>query len=127
MRRFFHGTTTESYLELLDDPHLSLERASARRNDTRSRIGFSLGTRKLPCVYLGILHNDDIRLLRYEMEPAVLAFLLAAGAELEAVPQGGAFARLEGSELFIPPECFDIFNEELDVGGITVETAPVPA
>lgn len=124
MKRLFHGTSEESGNALLADPRLDVQEIAQRSNGALP--GFYLATRKLPAAYLGLLHRDDLIVLRYELHADAFNGLVDCGSELRPVPQLGSAIPLVGQEFFVPPHCFDAFNEYLDDGMIVVVPTTEP-
>jgi hypothetical protein len=115
--RLFHGTDVESAAALESGAELDLPTAKARH--TNGAIGFYLATERGDAEFFAIRLGRG-RVITYDFTTDALEGLIDSGCVLRPIPMGPASPNFEGSELFVPPELFPLFNELLSGGGISV-------
>jgi RHS repeat-associated protein len=123
---FYHGTSAESGLALLNGAPLSIE--GVQQNTNGAPPGFYLATDPVEAQYFGSLKATQIgsTVLQYGMTNSAVSALAAAGATIGPIPQSGANVAFQGQQFVIPPSAFGVFNALRASGGITVKPSPLP-
>jgi hypothetical protein len=112
---FYHGTDVQSGLSLLNGAPLNVSLATGNKID--GPVGFYLATDPVAAEYFA-LRRDPGTVLQYRLSSYAIGALTTAGSQLQPIPAGGV--RLPGSEFFIPPSAFPLFNSLRTSGNITV-------
>jgi hypothetical protein len=117
--RLFHGTDPESAAAL--EASASLDHAQARARHTDGQPGFYLASALADAEFFAVRHGSG-RVIAYDVSGTALEELLKGGATYGPIPIGPSSPYFTGSQLFIPSALFQMFNELVDKGEISVHS-----
>lgn len=117
--RLFHGTDPESAAALQAGAELDLAAAAARH--TNGAPGFCLASDRGDAKFFAVRLGAG-RVIEYEISEDAVHALLDEGAVYRPIPRGTASPFFSGSELFVPPEIFTLFNALVKRGEVSVHS-----
>jgi len=117
---FYHGTNADSALALLNGAPLSADMAAANKID--GPPGFYLATNQGDAEFFAARRGAGA-VLQYDMSDTAVRALTASGATITPIPRGPNSPFFGGSQMLVPPNAFNTFDQLRGAGQIRVTPA----